>query len=594
MRRKLLVGVAVLSASLLHASAQVIDFTPKQPRQGQTISVTYNPAAPGAQLKDQPALYVVWSASTIDYGSSKQSWPMRRDGALWRADIPVEGTTAAITFFVVADDAWDSRASTSTVIYGNDGNPVRASLQTTMDPGNYVKPFEESRRLYPDDYVIYRWRWMMIKFAKEDAAEAIVEKELKPLLELDRTSLELTYARCYGWLALSNEPKARALLIEMLTEHPEAELTADAASQYDYAAYSNHWEGEGVEAVKAATIAASTKAPASPVARGQISGFIRDSAAPIETLEAIAEAWRRDVPLHPQPHALLAYAYSLRKIKLDRAADEASLAMSLAMSSSYRLIEDLSGSRGNSTVAWVAKTAAEIALARERYGDAVAMARMARSANDEGQAALLTLEAQAWRAAKQWTKAEDAYVDATLKGSVDARKALSEIYSQRHGSDTGFETWLSAQKSKRTTANAGSARSVAPAFKVTALDGKKYELSALKGKVVVLNFWGIGCAPCVREIPALNQLPKRYKGKNVVFLAIAGDDKDSLKPFLAKHPFDYQVVERGFKSTQAYGVDSFPQHVVIDKQGRIVARLSGGTDTRHEDLQPLIDEALSE
>lgn len=594
MIRELLICAAVLFGSMFQVSAQVIDFTPKQPRHGQTITVTYNPAASGAQFKGEATLYVVESINTMDHGSSHQHWPMRRDGALWRADVPVGETTAAITFFVLADDAWDSGVSPSTVIYGDDGNPVRGSLHTTMDPGNYEKPFEESRRLYPDDYVIYRWRWMMIKYAKEDAAEAIVEKELKPLLELNQTSLELTYARCYGWLALSNEPKARALLIEMLTEHPEAELTADAASQYDYAAYSNHWEGEGVEAVKAATIAAATKAPASPVARGQISGFIRDSAVPIETLEAIAEAWSRDVPLHPQPHALLAYAYSLRKIKLDRAANEASLAMSLAMSSSYRLIEDLSGSRGNDTMAWVAKTAAEIALARERYGDAVAMARMARSANDEGQAALLTLEAQAWRAAKQWTKAEDAYVDAVLKGSADAHKALTEIYSQRHGSDTGFDTWLSAQKSKRTSAKAGSDRAVAPAFKVTALDGKKYELSTLKGKVVVLNFWGIGCAPCVREIPSLNQLPKRYKGKNVVFLAITTDDKDSLQPFLVKHPFDYQVVDSGSKPTQAYGVDSLPQHVVIDKQGRIVARLSGGTDSRHEDLQPLIDEALNE
>jgi thiol-disulfide isomerase/thioredoxin len=59
----------------------------------------------------------------------------------------------------------------------------------------------------------------------------------------------------------------------------------------------------------------------------------------------------------------------------------------------------------------------------------------------------------------------------------------------------------------------------APEFDVVAVDGKRLKLSALKGKVVVLNFWFIGCAPCIAELPALNKLVDEYKGEDVVFIA---------------------------------------------------------------------------
>ena len=134
------------------------------------------------------------------------------------------------------------------------------------------------------------------------------------------------------------------------------------------------------------------------------------------------------------------------------------------------------------------------------------------------------------------------------------------------------------------TASPGNAPSdnkqAAPAFSVTSLEGERFELAALRGKVVVLNFWFTGCAPCVAEFTELNSLMKDFKGKGVVFIAPTLDDVTTLKPFLKEHRFIYRVVPSASSLiVSTYSDDSgnvvFPTHIVIDKEGKIDTRLTG-------------------
>lgn len=121
---------------------------------------------------------------------------------------------------------------------------------------------------------------------------------------------------------------------------------------------------------------------------------------------------------------------------------------------------------------------------------------------------------------------------------------------------------------------------IAPAFSVTSLEGKKFELAALRGKVVVLNFWFTGCAPCVAEFTRLNRLVDKFKHKEVVFIAPTLDDVATLGPFLKEHAFKYHVVPNArslivnsFRDGSGNVV--FPTHIVIDKEGKIETRLTG-------------------
>ena len=168
-----------------------------------------------------------------------------------------------------------------------------------------------------------------------------------------------------------------------------------------------------------------------------------------------------------------------------------------------------------------------------------------------------TLEAQAWEKLSFYNFAEKAYLNARGKGSAAAEDALKAVYQKRTGSLKGFEEYL--KKKDPALANAASARKPAPDFKVTTLDGKPYDLAALRGKVAVLNFWYIGCAPCNKEMPQLNQLVEEYKeNKDVIFLAIAPDGVEDLKKFLKVKEFKYQIIPNGQSVVEgAYDISFF-------------------------------------
>lgn len=110
----------------------------------------------------------------------------------------------------------------------------------------------------------------------------------------------------------------------------------------------------------------------------------------------------------------------------------------------------------------------------------------------------------------------------------------------------------------------------APAFNVTTASGKKTSLENLKGKVIVVNFWFVGCAPCEEEMPLLNKLTQDHKGNSdVVFLGFSRSDKITTETFLKKTKFNYQSIPDSKLVAQAYNVSGYPSHFVIDRTGII-------------------------
>ena len=109
----------------------------------------------------------------------------------------------------------------------------------------------------------------------------------------------------------------------------------------------------------------------------------------------------------------------------------------------------------------------------------------------------------------------------------------------------------------------------APTFIVDTMDGREVNLTSLKGKVVVLNFWFIGCKPCVMEMPELNELTKAFEGQEVEFLAFALDKEDRIKQFLKEKEFIYQIVPEARSTAKEYKVSGYPTHMIIDQQGTV-------------------------
>jgi thiol-disulfide isomerase/thioredoxin len=109
-----------------------------------------------------------------------------------------------------------------------------------------------------------------------------------------------------------------------------------------------------------------------------------------------------------------------------------------------------------------------------------------------------------------------------------------------------------------------------PAFEVVDLDGNQFKKSDLIGKVVVVNFWFIGCAPCEAERPSLNELTAMYRAnKDVVFIAFARNTKDELEAFIKDHPLHYRIIptEKDYIKT-TFTSNSYPVNIIVDKNGK--------------------------
>jgi peroxiredoxin len=106
-------------------------------------------------------------------------------------------------------------------------------------------------------------------------------------------------------------------------------------------------------------------------------------------------------------------------------------------------------------------------------------------------------------------------------------------------------------------------------FSITDIFGNNFSMGKLKGKVIVINFWFVECKPCIMEIPELNALVDKYKGKEVVFLGFSTNDKLKIEEFLKTKTFKYNIIPDSKEVAGLYNVNSFPTHFVVDKNSII-------------------------
>ncbi|MCL4522923.1 MAG: redoxin domain-containing protein [Acidobacteria bacterium] len=109
------------------------------------------------------------------------------------------------------------------------------------------------------------------------------------------------------------------------------------------------------------------------------------------------------------------------------------------------------------------------------------------------------------------------------------------------------------------------------------LNGKPAQLSDLRGKIVVLNFWATWCPPCVEEMPALSRLHQQIISSGGMVLGISVDDDEAqYQKFLADHQISFPNYRDPTKNISAsYGSFRFPETYIIDRNGKIARKIIG-------------------
>ena len=118
----------------------------------------------------------------------------------------------------------------------------------------------------------------------------------------------------------------------------------------------------------------------------------------------------------------------------------------------------------------------------------------------------------------------------------------------------------------------------APDFTLKTSDNKTIQLSKLKGKVVLVNFWATWCGPCRYEIPDFMEVYSQYKSKGFELVGIALDEEgwEVVKPYIAQQKINYPVVVGDGNLASAYGgIDAIPTSFLVDKEGYIIGKRVG-------------------
>ena len=135
----------------------------------------------------------------------------------------------------------------------------------------------------------------------------------------------------------------------------------------------------------------------------------------------------------------------------------------------------------------------------------------------------------------------------------------------------------------------------APDFSLTTSEGEYISLEDLRGKVVMLDFWGTWCPPCRDAVPAVRDLRRRYaKDPSFMIIGISSDaDEAKWKDFTAKNQMVWpQYLDRDHHVQRAFDVRAFPTYIMIDPEGIVRYRGVSTSWERTGDLDYAIKKAI--
>jgi len=128
-------------------------------------------------------------------------------------------------------------------------------------------------------------------------------------------------------------------------------------------------------------------------------------------------------------------------------------------------------------------------------------------------------------------------------------------------------------------------------FHLPARGGGQVELAALKGKLVLVNFWATWCPPCRDEMPSLTRLAQSFDRQSFEVLAVSVDDGwEPIDKFLAQPSTPFRVaLDSGAKVSRLYGTTKFPESYLVDRDGKLLLKFVGPRNWTDPNMGALLE-----
>jgi thiol-disulfide isomerase/thioredoxin len=588
----------------LYVNAQAGRVYPAHPVVGDTIRISYHQRDAAAVLTGTALVFAKVTAYGQEGGYRWHNLPLSgKDSLQAFFVVPPATASLAIRFYTLNKD--DEEAGKKLAVYNpNRQLPVAGARFEDFFSNNADSFFKQEIEQYPQHYLAYAKYFnvaSMMKGAEE--SKALITSLLQPLEKVYQqqkdTSAGLLAALCVGYAKSGRLSQAKPILFRLFAVFPTQEETALAFSLYNYEYYKA--TSKQIENDVRQQLAFIFKQWSNAALNNDtnVTYYLQgDSSLTVADFEQVLlpRYAQGTVPYYGLD--LLPGIYIDRRAKLDSARAMLLRTVRLFQDGSIQHHYRLSPTQYSLYVPFLLQRLAAADLLLQDYEAAVIHASAAialiAGSNTEGNFLpdLLTIRASAYRRSDNLNMALEDYQRLYASGKETLLDSIKAIFPDCTVKEKSVEALVAALQKKPVT-TASDKVAAMPDFTGKDLQGRAVKLSALKGKIVVINFWGTGCGPCIGEMPELNRLVKKYHdNKEVVFLAITGDDTERLKQFFKKRTFLYTIVNKAGAVSNAYDIQSLPVHIVIGKNGEALNRSIGARADIFEFLDKVISRSL--
>lgn len=267
----------------------------------------------------------------------------------------------------------------------------------------------------------------------------------------------------------------------------------------------------------------------------------------------------------------------------------------------YQEANDIAGGRCDPCL----RAIIDLQIANARYDDAIATANKFKSIAatpseksfaEAGRGRALFLQAEPEKPGALYNAGLLQAADAAFKAALalDPKNSTAlfkdgEVLAhlgQTEAARAQFKTCLTTIKpddpiylrAQRFAANPALAlQQLAPAFTVKTLDGGRFNLDRMQGRVVLIDFWATWCVPCMKELPQLKQIARDFSGQPLVILSVSWDeDEETWRDFVRKNQMTWpQYLDTSHKLGRLFEVEGIPSYFTIDSDGVLTTEMLG-------------------